>query len=195
MKYGYKHFIATVVTLVLVAFMPFALPATVQPVGAQNVDCYMQQGGAKFVCDNGGEIELQTGAVLDIQSGATASIDDLTIADDLIVADDFTLTDDGTVAGTIRYTPSTTQTITMNGAIAATSAVNLLSSAGTVNTSNVGCGSNGDLVTYINVGAQSIVISDTSTLKLAGNITLGATDSLTLQNVWNNCIQVSQANN
>ena len=152
---------------------------------AQNVDCYMQQGGNKFVCDNGGEIELQTGAVLDIQSGATASIDDLTVVDDLILT-----------TGTLRWTPSTTQTVTMNDAITVDGPTTLLTSAGTVNTSNVACGSHGDFVLYVNVGAQSIVITDTGTLRLSGNTTLGASgDNLLLHNIWGTCHEVAQADN
>jgi hypothetical protein len=138
--------------------------------------------------------------------GVTITDDGLTVTDDgIIVTDDgITLTDDdltvasgGVIitAGLIRGTPSTTQTVTMNDSITADGSVTLLSSAGTVNTSTVACGSHGDIVTYVNVGAQSIVISDTGTLKLSGNLTLGATDLVMLQNIWGNCYQLGTVNN
>jgi hypothetical protein len=132
--------------------------------------------------------------------GVTITDDGLTVTDDgIIVTDDgITLTDDDltvVTAGLIRGTPSTTQTVTMNDSITADGSVTLLSSAGTVNTSTVACGSHGDIVTYVNVGAQSIVISDTGTLKLSGNLTLGATDLVMLQNIWGNCYQLGTVNN
>lgn len=114
---------------------------------------------------------------------------------DAALSGDLTVGDDATFAGTLTYTPSTTQTVTMNDSITADSAVVLLTSAGTVNTSNVACGPNGATVTYINVGAQSIVLTDTGTLKLSGNTTLAALDTLTLQSVWGNCIELAQADN
>jgi len=36
-----------------------------------NTACYREQGGDKWVCGDGGEFELQSGATLDIQSGVT----------------------------------------------------------------------------------------------------------------------------
>lgn len=34
--------------------------------------CYREEGGDKWVCQDGGEMEFQTGSTLDVQSGATA---------------------------------------------------------------------------------------------------------------------------
>lgn len=122
-------------------------------------------------------------------TGAVTTVGNVTVGDDLAV------TDDTTFAGTLIFTPATTQTVTMNDSITADSAVVLLSSAGTVNTSTVACGSNGAQVTYINVGSNSIVITDTGTLKISGNTTLGQYDNIVLQSVWGNCIEVAQADN
>jgi hypothetical protein len=71
----------------------------------------------------------------------------------------------------------------------------LLTSAGTVNTSNVACGDNGAQVTYVNVGSNSIVFTDAGTLKMSGNTTLGQYDNIVLQSVWGNCIELAQADN
>lgn len=98
-------------------------------------------------------------------------------------------------AGSLTFTPSTTQTVTMNGSITVDGPTTLLSSAGAVGTSTVACGSHGDLVLYVNVGSQNIVITDTGTLKLSGNTTLGQFDNLALQNVWGNCIEIAQVDN
>ena len=38
-----------------------------------NTACYKEQGGSKWVCGDGGEMEFQSGAILDVQSGATFS--------------------------------------------------------------------------------------------------------------------------
>jgi len=38
---------------------------------AQNTLVYLEQGGAKQVVDNGGEIEVRSGGILDVQAGAT----------------------------------------------------------------------------------------------------------------------------
>lgn len=113
----------------------------------------------------------------------------VTITQDLKVSDDLTL------VGTLAETPATTQTVTMNDSITADSSLVLLTSAGTVNTSNVACGVNGGLVTYVNVGSNSIVLTDTGTLKLSGNLTLGQYDGVILQSVWGNCIQLATFNN
>lgn len=118
-----------------------------------------------------------------------------TLTGNVSMGGDLSVADDSTFGGTLIYTPATTQTVTMNDAITADSAVVLLTSAGTVNTSNVACGPNGAQVTYINVGAQSIVLTDTGTLKLSGNTTLGALDNIVLQSVWGNCIEIAQADN
>ena len=67
--------------------MALVLLQPTTPAGAQNTDCYQMQGGSKWICDNGGEMEFQTGATLDVQSGATFAADDLTVADLLSTAD------------------------------------------------------------------------------------------------------------
>jgi hypothetical protein len=146
-----------------------------------------------------GGVSVTTDGVTITDGGLTVTDDGVVVTDDGITLtdDDLTVASGGVIitAGLIRGTPSTTQTVTMNDSITADGSVTLLSSAGTVNTSTVACGSHGDIVTYVNVGAQSIVISDTGTLKLSGNLTLGATDLVMLQNIWGNCYQLGTVNN
>lgn len=63
--------------------------------------CYHEQGGDKWTCVSGGEIEMRTGATLDIQSGVTASINDLVISDTINIDDNVS-----TITGTQTLTPT-----------------------------------------------------------------------------------------
>lgn len=56
---------------------------------------YMTDGGDKQVVASGGEVEYQSGSTLDIQAGATAGIDDLTVDDTLDVNGNIDLDGDG----------------------------------------------------------------------------------------------------
>jgi 3D (Asp-Asp-Asp) domain-containing protein len=141
------------------------------PAGAQNTDCYHMQGGNKWVCDNGGEIELQEGAVLDIQAGATASIN------------------------TMLFPVSTAQTVTQNAQITPVGTFHRLTSAASVSTADIEILDAGTVVVLVNVGSNTITISDTGTLKLSGDIALGANDTVTLLSDGTNWIQLATSNN
>jgi hypothetical protein len=120
-----------------------------------------------------------------------------------IISQRLTVTHDGidvqdgsvVIADFARMSAQETISVTMNGEIAPTGSYQPLSSAGTVNTADVDCGTAGNVVTLINTTNTSIVISDTGTLKLTGNITLGQYDSLTLWSDGTNCVQLATANN
>ena len=58
-----------------------------------------------------------------------------------------------------------------------------------------GCSTLGKITTFYNQANQTITISDTSTLKLSGNIALGQYDSLTTIGDGTNCVQLATANN
>lgn len=65
----------------------------------QNVACYFEQGGAKFVASSGCEIEVQSGGIFDLQSGATIDFSsgvDLDGADLTIDADGDSILDENT---------------------------------------------------------------------------------------------------
>jgi hypothetical protein len=125
------------------------------------------------------------------------NLTDLTLAGDLTVGDDTLVTGDLTVGAFIVPTPAPTATVTMNGSITPAGMVQPLSSAGTVNVSgaNVGCGSNGAVVNYVNVGSNNIVITETAPIVTSGNTTLGAGDTLVLQSLWGQCVELAQADN
>lgn len=56
------------------------------PVGAQNVVCYKEQGGAKSVAGSGCEYEFQSGSTIDVQANAT-----VTWAADLLLSSSLTV--------------------------------------------------------------------------------------------------------
>lgn len=159
------------------------------PVLAQNVACFMQQGGAKWVAGSGCEWEMQAGSTLDVQSGATVNFGgDASVGDDLTVIGDV-------VVGATLWTARGTQTVTANGWITPTASFMQISAAGAVGTSNILTGTAGQRLTIVNGVNQTITISDTGWLKLSGNIALGQYDTLSLISDGSNWIQLGTSNN
>lgn len=135
---------------------------------------------------------------LTVTNGLTS--DDLTATDDIVAGDDATVTDDLTVTDAANVsdlilTPATSITVTMNATITPGGSYQPLTSAGTVNTSSITVLPAGEVLTLVNNSNTSIVFTDTGTLKLSGNITLGQYDSLTLRSDGTNYIQLSTSNN
>ncbi len=159
------------------------------PVLAQNVACYMQQGGAKWVAGSGCEWELQAGSTLDVQSGAIVNF-----GGDVSVSDDLTVIGDAIVGGTL-WTARGTQTVIADGWITPTATFMQLSAAGAVSTGNILTGTVGQRLTLLNGVNQTITISDTGWLKLSGNIALGQYDTLELISDGSNWIQLATSNN
>lgn len=134
-----------------------------------------------------------TGAVT---TGASLTAgDDLISTDDVTVGDDATIGDDLAITGDLRLVPATTISVTMNATITPLGAYQPLSSAGTVNTASITVGTAGKELTLVNTTATSIVFTDTGTLKLTGNITLGQYDSLRLISDGTSWIMLGTANN
>lgn len=100
-----------------------------------------------------------------------------------------------TVSSIFSLTPATGIVVTMNSTITPLGTYQPISSAGTVNTSSITVGTAGDRLTLENTSATSIVISDTGTLKLTGNITLGQFDTLDMISDGTNWIMLGTANN
>jgi hypothetical protein len=98
-------------------------------------------------------------------------------------------------ASYVNFVPPATIAVTMNATITPLGAYQPLSSAGTVNTASITVGAAGDVLTLVNIGSNSIVLTDTGTLKLSGNLTLGANDSVVLQSDGTNWNQLSTSNN
>ncbi len=132
---------------------------------------------------------------------------DTAITGDLTVGDDATITGDAAVGGALAVTgatttntylvlaPQATYTVTANGAITPTGSYQPLTSAGNVGTSSIAAGTAGTVLRLVNVGSNTITISDTGTLKLSGDIALGQYDSLLLLGDGTNWIQMGTSNN
>lgn len=179
------------------------------PVDAQRrPNCFVDKNN-NFICQNGGRMEFWTGSTLDIDSGATVAIADnvtmsagnLTLttgnvvatAGDVTAGDDATVSDDLTVGGFTRITAQTGITVT-TAAFTPTGTYQPIASAGTV-TPTITVLAAGTMVRLVNTTNTSIVLVDTSTVKLAGNITLGQYDSLTLVSDGANWIELARSNN
>lgn len=70
-----------------------------------------------------------------------------------------------------------------------------IESAGNVGTSDITAGDAGDLLILTNTANTSIVLTDTGTLKLGGNRTLGQYDTLTLMSDGTNWLELAFGNN
>lgn len=122
----------------------------------------------------------------------------LTLTDDnlTLTSGDVVITDgNASINDDLNIDAQAAISVTMNATITPLGSYQPLSSAGTVNTSSITAGTVGDLLVLINTTATSIVLTDTSTLKLTGNLTLGQFDSVTLWSDGTNWIQVATANN
>lgn len=108
---------------------------------------------------------------------------------------DLTVGDDTILGGNVTLSPATAISVTMNATITPASAYQPLESAGTVNTASITAGAAGDLLVLVNTVNTSIVLTDTGTLKLGGNRTLGQYDSLTLISDGTNWVELSFTNN
>jgi hypothetical protein len=74
----------------------------------------------------------------------------------------------------------TTQVLTADGTLTPVTSYQPISSTAAIGTSSVGSAAAGTRLDIVNVGAQTITFTDTGTLRLSGNIALGASDTLSL---------------
>lgn len=117
------------------------------------------------------------------------------VSDDVTASDDLVVTDDAILASDLTLTPQSVITLTMNATLSPTGSYQQLASAGTVNTSSITAGTAGDVLTLVNTTNTSIVFTDTGTLKLTGNLTLGQYDSVVLVSDGTNWVMLSTSNN
>ena len=96
-----------------------------------------------------------------------------------------------------RAQPRTALTITMNGSINATGTYQPLTAAGAVSVSgdNLVVEPSGTLLTLVNVGSNTITITETANMVSAGNIALGAGDTATFWSNGSDWYQVAASNN
>lgn len=154
-----------------------------------------QSGRALFNWIIADKVLVQSGGLTVTGTSDLAGV--VTASDDVAVGDDLTVADDAIFGSDISASPQTTLTVTMNGWITPTGTLQLVSAAGAVSLSggHLAPGTAGDVLVLLNVGAQTITISETTGLISAGNIALGTLDSATL--VWRlaNWYQVAASNN
>ena len=122
-----------------------------------------------------------------------AAIQVLSVTNTATIAD-LTVSGNSTL-DTLNLAPASTIAVTMNATVTPLGALQPLSSAGTVNTASITVGDAGDVLVLYNTTATSIVFTDTGTLKLTGNITLGQYDTLELVSDGTNWLQRATANN
>lgn len=101
------------------------------------------------------------------------------------------------VGSFIRTVPRTSLTITMNGWLTSTGTYQRITAAGTVATSGakIAIKPAGTILILVNSGSNSITFTETGTLISAGNIVLGANDSVQLLSDGTNYTQIGASNN
>ncbi len=112
------------------------------------------------------------------------------------VTTDGTFSADGTIttqAG-LSLIPGTAISVTDGSTITPTTAIQELTAAGNVGASLAACG-DGQVLTLLNLSNVTITITDTGTIKLSGNATLGQWDSLSVVGSGVTCVEVARANN
>jgi hypothetical protein len=101
----------------------------------------------------------------------------------------------GVVADDLRVTGQTTLTVTQGGTITATGTYQPLTAAGAVSTGSIAAGTAGDLLVLTNIGSNAIVISDTGTVMLNTDRTLGQYDTMVLLSDGTNWLELSYNDN
>jgi hypothetical protein len=182
--------IAGVVVALLLLAMAGCIVAEKPVARDYQTACYMTDGGDKWVCGTGGEIELQDGAILDVQDGVTVSMEggtvtgdqtitgtmtaeQVTSTDDAMITDDVTIGGDAAVTGTVsaeHITSTDDALITDDATIGGDATV-----TGTVTAEHVTSTDDATITDDLNVNGNatistSLTVSGTSDLQ--GNLTL-----------------------
>jgi hypothetical protein len=162
-----------------------------------------QSGGAGWYNFDTNVLMLQNLRVLGTSTldGSVSTAGTVTATGDVVAGGDVTVADDLVVgdlmaAGKIRATKGTTQTITASGEITSVATFQPISAAGNIGTSAIAAGAApGSLLIIENIANVSIVLTDTGTTMLTGNLTLGQYDTVAL--IWDgtNWVQLTTANN
>lgn len=112
------------------------------------------------------------------------------------VTTDGTLSADGaiTTQDDLMLIPGAAITVTDGGTITPTTAIQELTAAGNVGAALAACG-DGQVQVLVNLSNVTITITDTGSIRLAGNAALGQWDSLTVVGSGVTCVEVARANN
>ncbi len=138
-----------------------------------------------FAINNGGSITLQQGEII-------ANVIDGTIA---LTATTISAAGNLQTTGFGRYAAVSSIAVTQNSTITPTGTYQPLTAAGAVSTGSLVCGTAGNLIVLTNTSANNIVISDTGTIMLSGDLTIGQYDTLTLLSDGTNCLEITFTNN
>lgn len=95
----------------------------------------------------------------------------------------------------LTISPRTYITATNGGVITPTGMYQPVAAAGDVTSTVSGCGDAGSILILINTSDTSIIISETATIVMGGNQTLGQYDSLTFWGDGTRCIQIAEMDN
>ena len=100
-----------------------------------------------------------------------------------------------TAASWLAFGTQPTAVLAMNGTLTPTGSYQPISATASVGISVVVVPPAGTFVRIVNVGAQTVTLTDTGTLKLAGNAVLSTTDSLTMISDGGNLIEIARSDN
>jgi hypothetical protein len=132
---------------------------------------------------------------LPVLAQGITNFDTIWLSGDLRVADDATVIDDLTTRDFIA-SQQTSITVTDGMTITPTGAYQRITSAAATGTSAIGGYSTaGRVIVLVNVGSNTITLTDTGTLKLSGNAALGQYDNITLMSDGANWVELSETNN
>lgn len=125
---------------------------------------------------------------------AGTTVDSLIVSGNGDVTGNFEVTDHLLTQAELYLIPPAALTVTDGAVITPTAAFMELTAAGAVGAELPAAG-DGQLLILLNVGAQTITISDTATIESTGDIALGQYDSLTLIGSGVKWYQVAASNN
>lgn len=173
---GLFRWLVVLMVLIALVMVPVASAQTPTPAAFSGA-CFRTDGGDLTVAASGCTYAFLSGSTFEVATDITQSDGDLTVADDLTIA------------------KQTAIAVTDNSTITPTGTFQLLSAAAATATSSITAGTAGQVVIFTNTSTNTIVLTDTGTLMLTGNITLGQYDTLTLISDGTNWLQLSTANN
>jgi len=119
---------------------------------------------------------------------------DVTIAGDAEITGAASIDGDLALGAGLGIAPQTAITVTNGGIITPTGALVLLQAASAV-TATIATPADGDIAILINTTSNAITIEDTTGQTMAGNLALGAGDTLTLIGNDDAWIELSRSNN
>lgn len=121
--------------------------------------------------------------------------DDLAVVGDVAVTGGLAVTGDATFAADVIISPAAVLTVTQDMTITPASGYQPLAAANNLGTAAIAAGTAGQIVRFVNTSNVNIVLTDTGTLKLSANLSLGQYDSATLISDGTNWVQLATSNN